>query len=143
MPEWEQLHKKLVGVSNKHSNLVSIFGEFAKQVESQVKEPASRIRGITTSLHLDQSYFTITFTGRDILFLFKSLLEGDELKGNVQCYIKKEFPEPIYDKFGEFTFTGGGQTNLKMLDWGSEVIVDINIVPLYLAHNYIYESLSL
>lgn len=144
MLDWNQLNKNLVRVSDKHSKLASKFGEFAKLVESQVNEPTFRIKGITTSLHLDQSYFTITFAGHTIVFLFTSLLEGGEtLKGSVQCYLRKEFPEPLHIKIGEFSFTRSGQTDLKTPDEGDEIIIDVDVAALYVALHFINEGLSL
>ncbi len=143
MLNWDQLYKNLVRVSDKHGKLAAIFGAFAKLVEAQVNEPTFHIKGITTSLHLAQSYFTTTFAGRTILFLFTSLLESNgTLKGNVQCYLMKECPDPLHVKLGEFNFSGSGQTNLKMPDDGDEIIITIDVAALYVFLHFIHESLS-
>src|SRR5271169_2246391 len=63
-------------IGYRHNELSSRFGEFALLVKSKVGEQSFHIKGITTSQHLDKGYFTTTFAGRTIVFVFTSLLEG-------------------------------------------------------------------
>jgi len=145
MLDWRQLYQNLVGASNRYKPLASRFEEFAKLVESQVAQPAFYIKGITTSLHLDQGYFTTTFAGHTIVFSFTSLLEGNgSLKGNVQCYLKKEFPEPLHVKICEFNFDDSGRADLKAPDKGIGIFIDDDDRgALHTALHFIHESLSI
>ena len=145
MLTWNQLYQNLKDASYRHNELLSRFGEFAKLVASKVDEQSFHIKGLTTELHLDQGYFTTTFAGRTIMFIFTSLLEDSgRLKGNIQCYLKKEFPELTHIKIGEVNFNGDGLVDLKMPDQDSIIYIDNEKMgALYVLLHFIHKSLSL
>ena len=137
-----QLHQQLETVSNRHSKLTAKFQSFAKYVEEQVTHEAFRIKGITVSLHIEDGYFTVAFAGRALRFTFSSVpFENGLLVGNVTCVLMKDFPEKLFVHVGEFTFAGNGKTNLVAPDDVDSIIIDDDISALYIALNFIHESL--
>lgn len=143
MLDWNQLHQKLGTVSNRHSQLAAKFQSFAKYVEEQVTAPTFHIKGISVSLHLEDGYFTTAFAGRALRFSFSSALsENGSLVGIVTCVLTKDFPEKLFVPVGEFNFSGNGKTNLVAPDDDDSIIIDNDIPALYVALNFIHESLS-
>jgi hypothetical protein len=142
MLNWKQLHQTLESASSQHKALTSKFEEFAKRVDSQVTAAAFHINGMTLSQHLDQGFFTTSFVGRTISFVFTSSLEGGgSMLGIVKCYLQKDHPEPKQIQLGEFTFTASGKTNLKASDEVDTIIINDDRAALYVALHFIHESL--
>lgn len=143
MLEWNQLHQELEKAANRHRQLAAKFDQFAKLVAEQVVAPAFHIKGIGISLNLDQRFFSTTFAGRTLHFIFESVPgENGALVGQVTCYLKKEIPTPEYISIGDFQFTGSGQTTLIDPMENDPVNIDTNLGALYVVLNYIHESLS-
>ena len=143
MLDWDQLHHELGTVSNRHSQLAAKFRSFAKYVEEQVTTPTFPIKGISVLLHLENGYFATAFAGRALRFSFSSALsQNGSLVGIVACVLTKDFPEKLFVPVGEFTFSGNGKTNLVAPDDGDSIIIDDHIPALYVALNFIHESLS-
>lgn len=143
MIKWNLLHQVLEASESRHLQLFSRFEKFAKHVEIQVAAQGFHIKGIAVSLHLEQGFFTITFAGRTLFFVFSSTAkDGGALVGNVTCYIKREFPEQALIEFGKFVFTGGGQTTLIEPEDNDPLTMDADISSLYIALHFIHESLS-
>ncbi len=137
------LHQKLENAAHRHQLLASRFNEFAMFVEDQVTQQAFQIKGIAASLHLDHGFFSTTFSGRTLNFVFSSTNgENGALIGNVQCYLKREFPETRYIEIGEFTFTENGQTNLLEPEVDAPITIDAGIPSIYVALHFIEASLS-
>lgn len=143
MLKWNQLHQQLEAIANRHLQLAAKFQVFAKFVEEQVTAPEFHIKGISASLHLEQSYFTTTFAGRTLRFDFSTALpENSSLIGTVTCSLVKELPEISFVSVGEFTFTANGKTNLNNPEDGDPIIIDADIPALYVGLHFIHESLS-
>jgi hypothetical protein len=142
MLKWNQLHQQLETITNRHSQLATKFQAFAKFVEAQVTAPGFHIKGISTSLYLEQAYFTTTFAGRTLHFTFSSTLsENGSLVGTVMCGLMKELPEKMLVPVGEFTFTGSGKTNLNNPEDGDPIILDEDVPALYIGLHFIYQGL--
>jgi hypothetical protein len=141
MLKWNTLHQNLEKAANRHLLLASRFNEFAKFIEDQITHQTFHIKGITTSLHLEQGFFTTMFSGRTLHFAFSSINENGTLIGNVKCHLKKEFPEPTYIEIGEFSFTGNGQTSLIEPEDNDPITIDSDLPSLYVALHFIHESL--
>lgn len=142
MLEWNPLNKTLETAASRHLKLISLFDTFAKFVESQVTPQTFHIKGITASLHLGQGFFTTTFAGRTLHFVFSSTAEDDKaLVGNVTCYLKREFPEQSHIEIGKFTFNGNGQTNLIEPEDNEPITIVSDFPSLHLALHFIRESL--
>ena len=143
MLDWNQLHQNLEKTSNRHRQLASRFEQFAKFVAEQVTAQLFHIKGIGISLCLDQGFFTTTFAGRTLQFVFASVPEETgTLVGHVTCYLKKEIPALEYIPIGEFRFTGSGQTTLVDPKKNEPITIDVDLDALYVALNFIHESLS-
>jgi hypothetical protein len=145
MPYMLQLHDNLDKASTQHTALASVFREFANFVKDCIQAPSIANHSITSSLHLDHGFFTTTFAGRTVSFVFSSSLEDEKsvnLVGNVQCYIKKEFPEPKQIEFGGFTFNEEGYTNIKIPDSNETIHIANDIGTLLMALHFIHDSLS-
>lgn len=143
MLEWNQLHQNLQKTSNRHRQLAGKFEQFAKYVAEQVTAPAFHIKDIGATLNLDQGFFSTTFAGRTLQYVFESVSEENgTLVGKVTCYIKKEFPSLEYVSIGDFRFTGSGQTTLVDPAENAPITIDVDVAAQYIALNYIHESLS-
>ena len=143
MLKWKQLNQTLETVASRHLQLISRFDTFANFVESQVTSQTFHIKGITSTLHLEQGFFTTTFAGRTLHFVFSSTTEdGKTLFGNVACYLKRELPEQAHIEIGKFTFNGGGQTNFIEPEENDPLTIASDISSLYIALHFINESLS-
>ena len=143
MLEWNQLHQDLEKASNRHRQLAAKYEQFARFVAEQVTSAGFHIKGISISLNLDQGFFSTTFAGRTLQFMFESVPnESGTLVGKVTCYLKREFPTPEYISIGDFQFTGSGQTNLVNPEENDPITIDYDLAALYVALNYIHKSLS-
>ena len=143
MLNWNQLHLGLEKASGRHRQLESIFNRFATDVVAQVTEEHFHIKGIGASWSIDQRFFTTNFAGRTLFFAFESVFEEDgTVVGKVTCFLKKEFPVMEHIAIGDFTFNGKGRTNLLDPDENEPIIIDSEIVALYVALHFIRESLS-
>ncbi len=143
MLNWNALHQNLEKAAIRHQLLVSRFNNFAKFVEEQVTHQTFHIKGISTSLQLEQGIFTTTFSGRTLYFVFSSTAEDTgTLIGNVKCHLKIGFSEREFIKIGEFTFTGSGQTNLIEPEDNGPITIDSDLSSLYVVLHFIHESLS-
>ncbi len=142
MLKWSPLHQQLETVANRHLQLAAKFQAFAKFVAEQVTAPMFHIKGISVSLHLEQDYFTTTFSGRTLRFDFSSALsESGSLVGTVMCNLVKKYPEISLASVGEFTFTGSGKTNLNNPEDGDPISIDDERPSLYVGLHFIYEGL--
>ena len=138
-----QLHHQLETVSKRHSLLAAKFQCFAKYVEEQITAPTFHIKGISVSLYLEHGYFTTAFAGRALRFSFSSAFSANgSLVGIVTCVLTKGFSENLFVPVGEFTFSGNGETNLVAPDDGDSIIINDDTLALYVALNFIHESLS-
>lgn len=144
MPYSIQLHNSLDKVSTKHKALALKFQEFARFVKDCTQTPSVANQSITVSLQsLDKGFFTTTFASRTVSFVFTSFLqESDDLVGNVQCFILKEFPETRQIKFGEFNFDEAGHTNLKLQNEDAQIDIAGNFGTFHIALHFIRASLS-
>ncbi|NOS87047.1 MAG: hypothetical protein HOP34_00655 [Methylococcaceae bacterium] len=144
MLDWNQLNQRLEKIPARHNQLTSKFELFAKHVESQVTAQGFHISGITASLKLEQGLLITTFAGRTLTFAFSSILEENQaLMGHVKCYLTKELEEQKQIEIGEFTFKANGESNLTSPQEVDEPLsIDIDLAALYIALQFIYESLS-
>jgi hypothetical protein len=145
MPYLRQLHDNLDKASDQHTALTSVFEGFANFVKDCIQSPSIANHSITASLHRDQGFFTTTFAGRMVSFVFTSSLEDEvsgTMVGNVKCYIKKEFPEPKQIEFGGFTFDEKGHTNIKIPDSNETIHIANDLGTLLMALHFIHDSLS-
>jgi hypothetical protein len=144
MPYLTQLHDNLDKASDQHAALTSVFDEFANFVKDCIQTPSIANHSITAALHLDQGLFTTTFAGRTVSFVFTSSLEkSGNLIGNVNCYIKKNFPEPKQVEFGGFTFDAEGYTNINVPNSNETIHIANDLGTLLMALHFIHESLSI
>ena len=143
MLEWTTLHQGLEIAAHKHQLLASRFNAFAMYVEDQITQQTFHIKGLTVSLHLEHGFFSTTFSGRALHFVFTSTTQdGDTLIGNVTCYLKREFPEQKFTEIGRFTFSENGQTSLTESDNSSPISIAADLPALNVALHFIAESLS-
>ncbi|SJM92173.1 conserved hypothetical protein [Crenothrix polyspora] len=145
MPYLIKPHDNLDKISNQHIALTLVFKEFAHFIKDCILAPSIANHSIAASLHLDQGFFTTTFAGRTVSFVFTSLLENEAsvmLVGNVKCYIKKDFPEPKLIEFGGFTFNEKGHTNIKIPDSDATVHITNDMGTFLMALHFIHQSLS-
>jgi hypothetical protein len=143
MPYLTQLHDNLDKASDQHTALTSVFDEFANFVKDCIQAPSIANHSITAVLHLDRGFFTTTFAGRTVSFVFTSSLEkSGNLIGNVTCYIKKEFPESKLIEFGGFTFNEEGYTNIIVPNSNDTIHIANDLGTLLMALHFIHDSLS-
>ena len=144
MPYFTQLHDNLDKYSNQHIALTAVFEEFANFVKDCIQSPSIANHNITAVLHLNHGFFTTTFAGRIVSFVFTTTLENEastSLVGNVKCYIKKDFPECKQIEFGGFTFNEEGRTNIKIPPSEDTIRITNDIGTLLMALHFIHESL--
>lgn len=133
------LFKKLARLSGRYLQLLERFEAFAKHVETQTQEPSFLVKDISTSLHLSDRYFTVTFAGRTVRFEFSTPVgDNGTFRGLIRCYLLPSFPETAPVELSSFTFKGSGQTELKE----PEVNITYDLQALYLALHTIYEALD-
>ncbi|MCX7088755.1 MAG: hypothetical protein NTV00_11970 [Methylococcales bacterium] len=145
MPYLIQLHDSFDKAASQHKALSTVFNEFANFVKDCIQTPSIANHSITASLNLSQGFFTTTFAGRTVSFVFTSSLassDSENLVGNVRCYIKKEFPEPKQIEFGGFTFNEEGFTNINIPNSEDTIRITNDLGTLLMALHYIHESLS-
>ena len=143
MLKWNPLHQSLEKTANRHLQLYSRFDAFAKFVQVQVTHHDFHIKNIGVSLQLEKNFFTTTFAGRTLYFVFSSTVgDGGLMVGNVKCLVEISFPEKTYSEIGEFTFTGNAQTNLIEPEDNDPITIDTDLSSLYVALHFINESLS-
>ncbi|MEI7535653.1 MAG: hypothetical protein WCJ76_00510 [Comamonadaceae bacterium] len=143
MLEWTTLHQNLETAAHKHHLLASRFNAFAMSVEDQITQQTFHIKGITVSLHLEHGFFSTTFSGRALHFVFASTTQDSgNLIGNVKCFLKREYPESRYLEIGQFTFAESGQTSLTEPQSGGPVAIDSDLSSLNVALHFISASLA-
>jgi len=143
MLKWNALHDILEKTSIRHRQLASRFDVFAKFACDQLTAKSFHIKGITAELHGEQGFFTTTFAGRVLDFVFSSTSDSPgSLIGTVKCYIKRDVPQLINIELGGFTFNGSGQTNLIDPENNDPIYIDSDIPSLYVALHFIHESLT-
>jgi hypothetical protein len=138
-----QLHDNLHKVSDQHTALASVFEGFANFVKDCIQSPSIANHSITANLYLEQDFFTTTFAGKTVSFVFGTTLEQDRnLVGNVTCYLKKNFPEPKLIEFNSFTFNEEGFTNINIPNTNDTIHIANDLGTLLMALHFIRESLS-
>lgn len=143
MLKWKSLHQVLETASDRHRDLAARFEVFAKNISEQVTQPNFYIKGIGCALYLEQAFFEMSFAGRNLRFTFTSGTgDGGVQVGRVRCHLKRDFPQVSISEIGEFTFKRNGESNLNDPESGDVLNVDSDIAALYIALNYLYESLA-
>lgn len=144
MISWADAHKK-IAKSSREFNLLQIkFDTFFTHVESQLKEePSLNIKGI--QVHKGGSdFFTANFAGRDLRFVFTTMLNGSEtLAGRVTVYMSSKFSEEKFTKIDSFEFSTSGKTTLNIEDHDddpAELDHDAHALCIFLG--FLYKSLS-
>lgn len=139
----KQLHDQLSNAALQHRKLAAKFAEMAKHVETQMSAPRYPVPGIATTLQLEQGFFTTTFAGRTLSFVFSSSLgtEGS-LIGQVACYLKKDFPQPVHLALGGFGFSASGQTSRTVLPDHVPADMDTDLGASLITLHFIHASLT-
>ncbi len=140
-----QIRDGLIKASSRHAVLKAHFDTFANSVIAQITAPQFSIKGMQAEAILEDSYFVVIFAGRELVFAFESVADsvGQTLNGVIKCYLDKEYPTDAHGIFGEVTFNGNGETNLKSLDNpGDPVMLSQDTDALFLVLELIYESLE-
>jgi len=133
----------LKNLSSRYEQLTANFTKFVELVEAEVNKPSFLIKGIATSLHLDSNYFTASFIGRTVRYVFSAPLgDSGTLKGMVRCYLMPVFPATEAMELSSFTFTGNGQTNINDSTNNDPLNMTSDLDAIYLALTAIYEGLS-
>jgi hypothetical protein len=145
MPYSIQLHKSLDKASTQHTILTSKFKEFAFFTKDCMQSPRISNHNIIASLqHLDKGYFTTSYAGRIVSFVFASCLdEFGTMVGVVKCYLQKDFPECKQIEIGEFIFDEEGHTNLKLPNEDAKISIANDFGTLHITLHFIHESLSM
>lgn len=143
MLTWDQLRQNLDLTSRRHMLLSARFENFAKFFTEQVTAQGFFIKGITTSLAIEQGFFTLAVFGRILRFDFSSpLSESGSLIGTVTCSLVKDFPEKASIRVGQFTFSGEGKTNLNNPEYDEPIVIDDDFPSLYIGLHFVFEALS-
>jgi hypothetical protein len=139
----KQLHDQLGNAALQHRKLAAKFAEMAKHVEAQVSAPHYPVPDIVTALQLEQGVFSTTFAGRTLSFVFSSSLgtEGS-LIGQVACYMKKDFPQPVQVALGGFGFSASGQTSRTVLPEHVPADMDTALGASLITLHFIHTSLT-
>lgn len=112
MLTWNDVHTKITKTSNEFSFLQSKFNKFFEHIESQINRPALKLKNIQIHKNAD-AFFTSTFAGRDLTFVFTTRLNGSgPLTGHIACYMQCKFPENKLILIGSFEFSTSGKTTL-------------------------------
>lgn len=137
------LHQVLESASDRHRQLAAQFEVFARHISEQVTQPNFHIKNIGCELCLEQAFFEMTFAGRNLRFTFASSYtgEGGALVGRVKCYLRQDFPQLSILEIGEFTFKGNGTSSLNDPESGDALNVCDDLSALYIALNYLHQSL--
>lgn len=142
MLKYGQLHDALTSASRRHDELRKRFGEFTKQVESQLNADAFPIKGITVTPSTDYAGFSVAFAGRDLRFVFTSKHNGSSvLRGVVTCFISRNIPETKLIQVGEFSFDGRGKSDLNDPEDNEGLQIDYDLSAIYMALHFVHESL--
>ena len=108
----KQLNGQLINAAAQHAKLAAKFTALAQHVKAQVNEAHYPVKGITAILHLEQGFFSTTFAGRTLSFVFTSSFVAEaSLSGHVRCYLKKYFPQHEQVLLGGFSFSASGKTS--------------------------------
>jgi hypothetical protein len=143
MLTWNQLHQNLGIAVNRHNQLTSKFERFAGYIKEQATAEGFHIKGIEVELNNEHYCFTISFVGRTLYFVFKTILKEAQgtLVGNVRCYLKNNYPNDEFIELGKFDFNGSGETTFILEDENIQASIEHDIHALRIALHFIHESL--
>ena len=145
MKPWNNLLDTLSTEAKCHNAYADLFRQFAKFI-TEANTSLGRPPLPKFDAHWipeKENIITVVFAGRTLIFEFSSTrAEGEPLRGNVTCYLKKELPKPEHLVIGMFTFDKQGQTNLVEDETSEMMYVCTEFDARYILYNFIDESLS-
>jgi len=143
MQPWSALHENLGGWANRYQQLLAKFSEFANLVKTQVAVQTFHVKGIEVALHLNEGYFTTTFLGRTVRYVFSaSVSASGSMVGMVHAYRVTTFPEVTATEVNSLTFTPSGQTNLIDPKENDPLNITYDLAAIYITLDTIHSSLT-
>lgn len=144
MTNWKELENQIVLAASRYHKLKQKFQSFADNLKYLTSNEVFGKLNISINNEQDKDFFSIGFSGHQILFVFSAIKSpAGALGGVITCYSHVEFPESKNEKIGEFTFDVNGWTSLPASDDGDTANVGDNSGAIRILFEFINIALSL
>ena len=120
----QDLHFRMIRLSERYERLKEIFDRFAGLASSQLVNDKYPVKGITFLPRLNRNYFDVCFAGKRVRFSF-SIAEDKtgSFQGFTACTSVGQDGKPVDGIIGEFSFNRQGETGFKTTD-GDPLCID-------------------
>ena len=115
MIKFASIRNRLTGTSTRYAALQNTFTNFALLIEAKIPASYGEL-GIVIKPRNEYGFFTATFAGHTLFFVFTTSSLNELLQGRVNCYLQRDFPDTARILIGGFTFKPNGETDLKDAD---------------------------